>query len=243
MANQYGLIGYPLEHSFSPAFFREKWERESIDAHYEAFPLAQMDDLPQLLRQHPGLHGLNVTAPYKTAVIPYLHSLSEDARSLGSVNCILIQDGQLHGFNTDWQAFLDSLPLLSPHNSALILGNGGAARAIRFGLGKIQVDAKLVCRQANFCDYSFDSLEGTDLATFELIVNATTLGTLNQGKPALPYDALQSHQILYDLVYNPPLTPFLNEGLRRGLFVKNGLEMLQRQALLSWEIWQAGARQ
>ncbi|MBS1616258.1 MAG: shikimate dehydrogenase [Bacteroidetes bacterium] len=241
MTECFGIIGFPLSHTFSPAFFRQKFDQEAIDARYDAFPIHEIEALPALLRAHPELHGLNVTAPYKTAVIPYLHELSPDAKKLQAVNCILIEKGKLYGFNTDWQAFMDSLEGFPAIRSALIIGNGGASQAIRYGLEQLQASCTTLCRKPAVCDFSFEEFQADHLKQVQLIVQATTLGTLNEGKPELPYEALHSSQILYDLVYNPPLTPFLNEGLQRGLFVKNGLDMLHRQAILSWKIWQQGA--
>jgi shikimate dehydrogenase len=238
MPELYGIIGLPLEHSFSPDFFEKKFAAEGIAASYERFPLEQIEALPALLKMHPSLRGLNVTAPYKSAVIPFLDSISEDAEALGAVNCISIVNGKLHGFNTDWQAFAESLSFLRPGESVLILGNGGAAKALRYALGRLGITHHTVCRRPSAAGFSFENLSADTLQAHRLIVNSTPLGTLGKGLPPLRYEDLQSRQMLYDLVYNPPLTPFLNEGIRRGLLVKNGLEMLQRQALLSWEIWQ-----
>lgn len=238
MPELYGVIGYPLQHSFSPAFFKEKFGRESIDAHYEAFPLESIEALPVLVKDRPALRGLNVTAPYKSAVIPYLDALSEDADGLGAVNCISITDGKLRGFNTDWQAFAESLSFFDAHEPALVLGNGGAAKAIRYALTRLGIVHTTVCRRPADGEVSFANLSAALLRHHRLVINTTPLGTLGKGLPPLRYETLESRQFLYDLVYNPPLTPFLEQGLRRGLMVKNGLEMLQRQALLSWEIWQ-----
>lgn len=243
MPELYGIIGFPLGHSFSPAFFRKKFEAEGIRAAYELFPLEKIEALPELIQTHPKLRGLNVTAPYKAAVIPFLDSISEDALAIGAVNCIAVQDGKLHGFNTDWKAFADSLSVLcgTREKPALVLGNGGAASAVRYAFGHLEIPCATVCRRPAGDALPFEAMSADRLRQYRLIVNATPLGTLGEGRPSLPYEALESSQMLYDLVYNPPLTPFLEEGLMRGLAVKNGLEILQRQAMLSWEIWQRRA--
>lgn len=238
MPDLFGIIGRPLDHSFSPDFFSKKFASEGIAAVYERFPLEKIEAFPELLKSRPELRGLNVTAPYKAAVIPYLNSLSKEAEHLQAVNCIAIHNGKLHGHNTDWQGFAESLPPLSSSDRALIIGNGGAARAVHYAFEQLHVECAHVCRQPGACDYSFENLSAERLQSFSIIVNATPLGTLGKGLPPLPYHALRSGQMLYDLVYNPAVTPFLAEGIARSLRVQNGLEMLRRQALLSWEIWQ-----
>ncbi len=236
---QYGLIGYPLTHSFSPVYFREKFSREKIDAVYSAFPLEKLEELPALLHANPQLRGLNVTTPYKQSAMPFLHEISEDAKAIGAVNCIAIRKGGLYGYNTDWTAFRDSLmPLLQPqHISALVLGAGGAALAIRFALTQMNIPFKAVSRSAGKADLTYAALSADIVAAHPLIINTTTLGTLGSGMPALPYDALTRKHLLYDLVYNPPRTPFLERGLAAAATIKNGLEMLQLQAEASWHIW------
>ena len=235
----YGLIGYPLSHSFSPRYFAQKFLRERIDARYEAFPLESIDRLEALLTVHPGLHGLSVTTPYKVAVMTMLDALSEDARAIGAVNCIAINSGKLHGYNTDWTGFRDSiLPLLRPHHrAALILGSGGAALAVRYALQALAIPFHTIARDAGKGDFVYAQVPPQIIARHPLIINTTTLGTEGEGLPSIPYDALTPRHLLYDLVYNPPTTPFLQAGSERGAAIKNGLEMLELQAEASWAIW------
>ena len=211
--------------------------REGIDGRYEAFPLERIDDLPSLLAAHPHFRGLNVTTPHKGAVIPFLDDLSAEARAIGAVNCIVITDGRLFGHNTDWTGFRDSLqPLLTPrHSSALVLGGGGASKAVRYALVRMGIPYLTVSRTRG--ELRYEDVTAELLAAQRIIINTTVLGTEGRGCPELPYEALTADHLLYDLVYNPAVTPFLAEGLRRGAAVKNGLEMLERQAEASWDLW------
>lgn len=233
------MIGYPLEHSFSPAYFRDKFFREGIDAVYDAFPLENIEALPRLLKAHPQLRGLNITTPHKQAVIPYLDVLSEDAQAIGAVNCIAIKNGKLCGYNTDWTGFRDSLqPLLQRyHTSALVLGNGGASLAVRYALDKISIPFHTVSATEGKADLLYSGLTPEMLQRHSVIINTTVLGTEGIGCPELPYDALIPAHLLYDLVYNPAVTPFLGKGIACGATIKNGQEMLERQATASWRIW------
>ncbi len=236
--SSFGLIGFPLGHSFSPAYFAAKFERLGIDAHYEAFPLDSIDALPALLRER-SPRGLNVTTPYKQAVIPFLDALSEDAAAIGAVNCIDIRNGRLTGHNTDWSAFRDSLkPLLGTHHTqALVLGNGGASMAVRYALQQLKLPFQTVSATPGKADFLYADLDAAILEAHPVIINTTILGTLSEGLPQLPYDVLTRGHLLFDLVYNPPLTPFLAEGQRRCCVIRNGHEMLRLQAEGSWEIW------
>ncbi len=237
---RYGLIGYPLGHSFSPAWFGKKFHREAIDACYEAYPIQRIEDFPALLRSQPELQGLNVTTPYKESVIPFLDELDPDAQAIGAVNCIDLKSGRLRGYNTDWQGFRDSLEsALRPHHMrALVLGTGGAALAICFALKQMGIAFHTVSRKEGKADFSYHELRPEVIGDHPIIVNTTVLGTEGAGIPPLPYEAITASHLLYDLVYNPPLTPFLQEGKARGATVKNGLEMLELQAEASWRIWQ-----
>jgi shikimate dehydrogenase len=237
---QYGIIGYPLSHSFSPDYFREKFAREGIDADYDAFPLEDIADLSSLLVTYPNLRGLSVTTPHKQQVFPYLDEVSEDAQAIGAVNCIAIKDGKLSGYNTDWMGFRDSLiPLLAPrHWPALVLGNGGASQAIQYALQQLKIAYRIVSRQEGAGILPYEAVTRELIESHPLIINTTTLGTLGEGLPQLPYDTLNEGHLLYDLVYNPALTPFLEQGLAKHATVKNGLEMLQLQAEAAWNIWQ-----
>ena len=238
--NRYGLIGYPLGHSFSPAYFADKFLREGIDAVYDAFPLACIEDLPVLMTTHPQLRGLNVTTPHKQAVIPYLQAVSDDARQIGAVNCIAIKNGKLTGYNTDWTAFRDSLiPLLQPHHIyALVLGNGGAALAVRYALHNLGIPFHTVSATEGKADYCYQDITTATMQQHAIIINTTILGTEGVGCPQLPYEALTPQNLLYDLVYNPAITPFLHQGRIHGSITKNGQEMLERQAEASWALWQ-----
>ncbi len=240
--SHYGLIGYPLKHSFSPDYFRKKFEREDIHATYEALPLEDVTEFPRLARTHPHLRGLNVTTPHKQAVMAYLDSISEDAQAIGAVNCITISEGKLSGYNTDWVGFRDSLkPLLNEqHHRALILGGGGASLAIQYALRQMGIHFLVVSRRPEDGSISYADVTDELLNGHLLIVNTTTLGTLGEGLPPIPYEAITPEHLLYDLVYNPELTPFLREGMVRGAKTKSGLEMLYLQAEASWEIWQRG---
>ncbi len=238
-AARYGLIGFPLTHSFSPRYFAQKFQREGIDASYEAFPLAQIAGFRDLLRLHPGLRGLNVTTPHKQSVIALLDTLDDAARQIGAVNCIRITAGRLAGHNTDWTGFRDSLsPLLSArHAAALVFGAGGASQAVRFALQAMGIPFQTVSRTAGKADLVYSDLTPSIIGQHSILINTTTLGTEGRGLLPIPYDAVSPQHLLYDLVYNPSITPFLQEGLSRGAAVKNGLEMLERQAESSWKIW------
>jgi shikimate dehydrogenase len=172
--------------------------------------------------------------------LPYLHDLQPDAAEIGAVNCISAEAGRLKGHNTDWTGFRDSLlPLLRPHDtSALVLGSGGASLAVRYALRKIGIPFHTVSRTPGKADFTYGNITPALLKAHFIIINTTTLGTGGRGKPALPYDALEPEHLLYDLVYNPEVTPFLEEGARRGAVTRNGLEMLERLAEASWKVWQ-----
>lgn len=238
----FGLIGYPLGHSFSKRYFTQKFETEKIpDCRYELFPLSSINELPALLAANPSLEGLNITIPYKKAVLPFLNS-SELPAGLDACNCIKIRDGKLHGYNTDVLGFEKSLlPLLRPvHNRALVLGNGGAAESIIFILKKQGIPFELVSRRL----HGNSTLTYADLTTelirqHTLIINTTPLGTFPNPdhSPDIPYEGITEEHLLYDLVYNPPETLFLRKGKERGAMIKNGEEMLVIQAEESWIFW------
>ena len=214
---------------------------EGIDAKYSAFSLELIDELPALLAADKQLRGLNVTTPYKEAVIPYLDELHPDAAAIAAVNCIAVGDGRLTGYNTDWAAFRDSIhPLLKPyHVKALILGTGGASRAVRYAFEQMGIPFQTVSRSKEKADLVYEEVSRELLSSIPIIVNTTTLGTMGKGCPELPYDAITAAHLLYDLVYNPPLPPFLSEGQCRGAAVMNGQQMLALQAEASWRIWEA----
>jgi len=257
---EYGLLGYPLGHSFSRAFFLDKFTREGIDADYLNFELPSADLLPQVLAEHPNLCGLNVTIPHKQTVIPLLDELSDEARAIGAVNVIRIarsddspQRTILKGFNSDIIGFMESIrPLLQPHHKkALVLGTGGASKAICRGLEKLGIQWRYVSRHrpeefsslagegAGESPLTYSDVTPSLLADYTVIVNCTPLGMYPKvdAAPTLPYAALSPRHLLYDLVYNPEETEFMRQGRRFGATVKGGLEMLHRQAIASWDFW------
>ena len=238
----FGLIGQPLTHSFSANYFNQKFAKEGIvDCQYQLFPLSSINELPALLEKYPNLEGLNVTSPFKQQVLSYLscHSIPPE---LDACNCIRISDGKCEGFNTDWVGFEKSfLPLLQPkQQAALVLGQGGAAKAVFFVLKKNGIPYSVVGRNNKpGVDLTYSQLTSADLQTHNIVINTTPLGTFPNitELPPLPYEAIGSSHVFYDLVYNPTETAFMKEGSRRGARVKNGADMLQIQAEESWKIW------
>ena len=248
MSNLYGLIGYPLGHSFSAAFFAEKFSREHVDARYENFEMPSVGKLRDFVRAHPQLRGFNVTIPHKQAVIPHLDALSEEAREIGAVNVVKVCRGRLGGYNTDVLGFVRSLEPLLPSESegkvALVLGTGGASKAVCYGLRGLGYHPQFVSRTRRDSIISYADLTPALMAEAHLVVNCTPLGMYPHVDvaPDIPYHLLTPRHILYDLVYNPPETEFLRRGREHGTITKNGLEMLHLQAEAAWEIWNAPAR-
>ena len=238
---KYGIIGNPLGHSFSRGFFTEKFAKEDIDAQYLNFQIPEIGKLPDILRENPELRGINVTIPYKTEVIQYLDELSDEAREIGAVNVVQIRNGHLKGFNSDIIGFTKSIqPLLKPHHrKALILGTGGASKAIRVGLTRLGLKWKYVSRSPQEGMFTYDDLTADILREYEVIVNCSPVGMFPKVDecPAIPYEYLTPDNLLYDLVYNPETTLFMKKGALQGAIVKNGLEMLHLQAIASWEFW------
>jgi shikimate dehydrogenase len=241
----FGLIGYPLSHSFSKLFFTKKFERDSIpDTYYELFPLAEIKLLEDLLKNQQ-LAGLNVTIPYKVAVLPFVDELDPAALEIGAVNCLKIEHSSggrfIKGFNTDAFGFEESLkPLLQKHHQkALILGDGGAASAVKYVLHKLGISFLSVLRCPKVGAVLYEEVDEPLLKSHTLIINTTPLGTFpNVGDcPQIPYEFVNAKHLAYDLVYNPEETLFLQLVKERGGTIKNGLEMLQLQAERSWEIW------
>ena len=238
----YGLIGYPLSHSFSKKYFTDKFEREGISGcRYELFPLEKISDLTGVLERETGLFGLNVTIPYKQQVIPFLTSMDEVVRETGACNCIRIRQGGLEGFNTDVTGFERSLcaSLAPTHDRALVLGTGGAAKAVHYVLGKLGIPYQSIGRTAGPGVLDYGSLTPEMVAGHRLIVNTTPLGMFPKVDecPDIPYSAIGSGHYLYDLVYNPAKTLFLAKGEERGALIANGGDMLVIQAEESWRIW------
>ncbi len=235
-----GLIGYPLTYSFSKQYFSQKFEKEGIPNYeYHLFPLKQITDFPKLLADHRDIVGLNVTIPYKEEIIPYLDNIDQSA-SFGAVNTIKKENGKLIGYNTDVYGFEKALlPILPANTKALVLGTGGAAKAVCFVLEKLKIEHKKVSRTPKKEEFAYDKLRQIDLGEFLLIVNTTPLGTAPNIDvcPDIPYELLRPNHVLMDLVYNPAVTQFLKNGGEKGSTLKNGLEMLYLQAEKAWEIW------
>ncbi|QHS55402.1 shikimate dehydrogenase [Mucilaginibacter sp. 14171R-50] len=261
----YGLIGFPLSHSFSKKYFTEKFETENIaDCTYELYPLENINDLPKLLHQHPNLCGLNVTIPHKVAVLKYLDWIEHDAKGAGAVNCIRVtsesplqaafsgevgvegHDFRLEGYNTDIYGFDMSIsPLLTnQHDTALILGDGGAARAVKCVLDNKGITYNCVTRKAIPGNILFSDLTPRLIKENKLIINTTPLGTYPNIDecPPIPYEAITGDHLLFDLIYNPEETLFLKKGAEHGAVTKNGYEMLVLQAEKAWEIWNSKAK-
>lgn len=247
MPAQYGLIGYPLTHSFSPAYFKKKFAEKHIYALYEAYPLADISEFPDLLAANPKIAGLNVTIPYKEAIIPYLDELDPVAEAIGAVNCIAIKNGHKKGYNTDATGFEQSLiPLLeAQHTVALILGNGGSSKAVAYALQQLGINYQLISRSRKKDGHTYADLSPTVIARHKLIINTTPLGMYpnTDAAPPIPYDSITKHHLLFDLIYNPEETKFLALGRSRGATVKNGFEMLKLQADASWDIWSGNSEQ
>lgn len=238
----YGLIGYPLTHSFSQKYFTEKFQREGItDCHYEVYPMQSVDEITGLIKKNPDLRGLNVTIPYKQLILRYLNS-TRIPEGLRACNCIKIKEGKLIGHNTDVAGFERSfLPhLKSHHKTALILGNGGATEAVKFVLQKSDISYKIVSRKIHDgADLTYQDLNEQIINEHKIIINTTPLGTFPNidDCPDIPYQFLTTGHFLYDLVYNPEKTLFLQRGEACGASIKNGYEMLTLQAEESWRIW------
>jgi shikimate dehydrogenase len=245
--DKYGLIGYPLGHSFSRNYFNEKFENEHIDATYINFEIPSIDDLPQIIAENPDLKGFNVTIPYKEQVLNYLDKLDEDARQVGAVNVVKVvrtkgAEPKLIGYNSDLIGFTQSIkPLLEPHHKqALILGTGGASKAVRYGLNQLGLETTFVSRRVHDGMFTYEDLTEEIIRAYPVIVNCTPVGMYPHTEecPNIPYEYLTPEHLLYDVLYNPDETLFMKKGAERGAVTKNGLEMLLLQAFAAWEIWQ-----
>ncbi|MBL4652795.1 MAG: shikimate dehydrogenase [Flavobacteriales bacterium] len=238
---KFGLIGKLLSHSFSKKYFECKFSKESIpDCHYDLFELNSIEKFNDLISRE-NLSGINVTIPYKESIIPFLNELSPQAKSVGAVNCIEFLNGKLIGHNTDIYGFRKSLePLLNRHiKRALILGSGGASKAIKYVLSELEITYSTVSRSPQQDEFSYENLTNEIIAENLLIINTTPLGMFPDIEtfPNIPYRFLTPQHILYDLVYNPAQTAFLSKGKKQGCTIKNGQEMLELQAEKSWAIW------
>ncbi|MCF8231384.1 MAG: shikimate dehydrogenase [Bacteroidales bacterium] len=246
MTRRFGLVGYPLTHSFSPDYFSKKFKKENIDATYELYPLKRIDLLPGLLQKNPSLEGLNVTIPFKEAVIRYVDDISREAYESGAVNTLKITGKtpkiHLKGFNTDVYGFRESLQNFIAGRKALkalVLGSGGASAAVAWVLEQLGIAWHIVSRSPKPGMYAYEDLNKAIMQEHLLIINTTPLGMspATDKQPPIPYQHLTKRHLCYDLIYNPSKTSFLVSGEKKGAAIKNGLEMLQLQAEKSWEIW------
>lgn len=242
----FGLIGYPLKHSFSQRFFTEKFAAEDIDARYLNFEIDDISVLPQIVKDNADLCGLNVTIPYKEKVIQYLNGLDAEAEKIGAVNVIKIErdgsDIKLTGYNSDFIGFRKPLEqLINPgvHHKALILGTGGASKAVYHGLKSLGIEPRFVSRTPKPGSYTYNDLDKDIIEGFKVIVNASPVGTFPNvdEAPDIPYRYITDQHLLYDLVYNPAETKFLRQGREHGASIKNGADMLEIQAIEAWRIW------
>jgi Shikimate 5-dehydrogenase len=243
---KYGLIGYPLRHSFSIGYFNEKFKSEGIDAEYINFELPTLDYFAEVIAENPTLRGLNVTIPYKEKIISHLDELDPDTKAIGAVNVIKLirkknNKVKLVGYNSDVIGFTQSIePMLQPyHKKALILGTGGAAKAVYHGLKNLGIESVYVSRTERKDMFTYENLTPEIMREYTIIVNCTPLGMFPDvdACPNIPYDQISPDHLLYDLLYNPNVTLFMKKGMLQGATTKNGLEMLLLQAFAAWEIW------
>lgn len=242
----FGILGYPLDHTYSPAYYNERFKRQAIEAEYLKFELEHIADFPFLLSQYPDLCGFNVTIPHKENILPYLDSVSEEARAIGAVNCVTVKHHEgrpyLTGYNTDMDGFRNALLAFIPEDitQALVLGNGGAAKAIRYALHSLGIKYLTVSRTPQEPGQIGYTEVAAHLPTHRLVVNTTPLGTYpdTQNCPPIPYELLTTNHYLFDLVYNPSVTTFMQNGQRAGAHTCNGHAMLLGQAERNWDIWE-----
>lgn len=245
MEKKFGLIGKTVSHSYSKAYFDEKFFREELrDFKYELYPLEDISELKKLLADVPELCGLNITIPYKEQVLTLLNEIDPQAKEIGAVNVIRVREGKLKGFNTDSAAFFETLQHWSDQlrgEKALILGTGGSSKAVQTALKKMGIPFQHVSRDPSLAPLTYESLKSEPeiIRTHRLIINTTPLGMSpnTSSFPDIPYDQLTDWHLIYDLIYNPARTQFLQKAEMRGCSIKNGLEMLHLQAEKSWEIW------
>ncbi|AYD47804.1 shikimate dehydrogenase family protein [Arachidicoccus soli] len=239
--NKYGILGFPLSHSFSQKYFHQKFLKEGIEnALFENYEIADIAGVSSLI-QDPDLKGFCITIPHKKNILPYLSESTDAVKKMGACNCVNIRNGKLFGYNTDVIGFEKSfIPQLKSHDTkALILGTGGAAAAVQFVLEKLEIDYKFVSRNKTAGNFSYEELDKNILDNYKIIINCSPLGTFPKidEKPPIPYQFISSAHYLFDLVYNPPLTKFLSLGKEKGARVQNGYEMLKIQAEENWRIW------
>jgi shikimate dehydrogenase len=240
---KFGLIGKDISYSFSKKYFTEKFAQDLYeDCSYENFDILNIEDFPSILKNNPNLKGLNVTIPYKESIIPYLDTVSDKAFQIGAVNVIrFTKKGNLKGYNSDWFGFKKSLePLLQAHHKkALILGTGGAAKAVAFALDQLAITYSFVSREANPNTIDYSLINATTFDNHQIIINCTPVGTSPNTKefPPMPYTYFSNQHIAFDLIYNPEETEFLKKAKKQGAIIKNGYEMLVYQAEKAWKIW------
>ena len=240
---KFGLIGKDISYSFSKKYFTEKFAQDLYeDCSYENFDILNIEDFPSILKNNPNLKGLNVTIPYKESIIPYLDTVSDKAFQIGAVNVIrFTKKGNLKGYNSDWFGFKKSLePLLQAHHKkALILGTGGAAKAVAFALEQLGITYSFVSREANPNTIDYSLINATTFDNHQIIINCTPVGTSPNTKefPPMPYTYFSNQHIAFDLIYNPEETEFLKKAKKQGAIIKNGYEMLIYQAEKAWKIW------
>lgn len=239
---RFGLIGKTLKHSFSKNYFTQKFKENHInDCSYETFELQSIDQFPNLFQTCPDIAGLNVTIPYKEDVIKFLDEKNDIVKEIGACNCIKVTEGKLHGFNTDVIGFKNSLQpkLKQQHTKALILGSGGAAKAVQYALKELEIEFTVVSRRKEFNELGYEDIDDEILHQYKLIINTTPLGMFPDvnNDPPIPYRYITSEHFLFDLIYNPDKTKFLQQGERQGAQIANGYEMLILQAEESWRIW------
>ncbi|HTJ48406.1 MAG TPA: shikimate dehydrogenase [Cyclobacteriaceae bacterium] len=245
MEKVFGLIGQTVSHSFSKSYFDEKFFREGFrDYRYELFPLTSIKEIEKLIAETKGLSGLNVTIPYKEQIINYLNEVDPVAKRIGAVNVVKFNDGKLIGYNTDSEAFRETLEKWLPADhefQALILGTGGSSKAVQEALKKLNIDFKIASRDRQKGDYAYEDItkESKIIEQSKLIINTTPLGMSpnNESMPPIEYELITKEHFVYDLIYNPARTMFLQKAEMRGATIKNGLEMLHVQAEKSWQIW------
>jgi shikimate dehydrogenase len=243
MMRYFGLIGKKLGHSFSAKYFNGKFSKEGItDAQYDLYEIDSIEGLPELLSENPDLKAFNVTIPYKEQILPYLHRMDKTVVETGACNCVKIEDGKLHGFNTDIHGFMVSiLPLIDVHHhSALVLGNGGASKAVVYSLEQWSIDVQVVARNPRAAhELPWNELTEEMVHEHKIIVNTTPLGMWpdTEACPDIPYAGIDRFHLCYDLIYNPEKTLFLQKAEAQDAVIKNGMEMLEQQAERAWEIW------
>ncbi len=239
-----GLIGYPLSHSFSKKYFNDKFLQEKLTAFsYHNFELKKISEFSTILTQEPELIGLNVTIPYKEAILNYVHELSDNVKAIGAANTLVLhKNGRIKAYNTDVYGFKESLiPLLKPyHKKALVLGSGGASKAVVYGLNQLGITATIVSRTPkNAQQITYEQIDENTMKTHLVVINTTPLGMmpLISLSPSIPYHFVTNKHLFYDLIYNPSQTSFLKQASQNGASVCNGLNMLYLQAEKAWKIW------